>query len=55
MIVDWSYNYHANDMSQQVTPIESRVKNKTKLNNLQTLFAVNFQLIMMNTFNWLGT
>ena len=28
VMLDWSYNYHANDMYQQVAPIEISVKNK---------------------------
>ena len=29
-MLDWSYNEYANNMYQQVTPIESYVKNKNK-------------------------
>ena len=38
MILDWSYNYHAYNMCQQVAPIEIYVKNKQTNKNL---FAVN--------------
>ena len=54
MILDWSYNYHANDMYQQVAPVEIYVKttttkqqqqtNKQKSNRqTNTLFAVDKQ------------
>ena len=46
MILDWSYNNHANNMYQQVAPIEIYVKTKQKRKKLKSaLFAVNKQYI----------
>ena len=45
MTLDWSYNDHANNMYQQVAPIEiyvqKRKKKKKKKKKKTPLFAVN--------------
>ena len=44
MILDWSYNYHANNMYQQDAPLEIYEKQANKQTNRKTpLFAINKQ------------
>ena len=41
VILDWSYNYHANNMHEQVAPIEICGEKQQTNKNQPTLFAVN--------------
>ena len=47
MILDWSYNYHANNMYQQVSPIELYVKKQNNSNIIE-----NNNIIIYNGYTY---